>query len=300
MAVGDWPPAGAEAVDLDGFYADLLESGFAYGPLFRGLRAVWRTDEEVFAEAVLPEDAGSDPRSFGLHPALMDAALHAVGLGGLVGEVGEARLPYAWSGVRLHASGAGALRVRLKRVGQEAVSLTMTDSTGLPVVSVDSLALRIVSADQVGGGNAATGPDSLFELDWTPLPTSPVPTGSVRVAVLSSAGASRFAAASGDAGATFHRTLADLREQVARGEVARPELVLLECAGEAGRTAGVGADAVRSLVGDTLAVVQEWVDDEAFLDSQLVVVTAGAVGVGSGSDVVDLGGAAVWGLVRSA
>ncbi|MEV6979266.1 type I polyketide synthase, partial [Kitasatospora sp. NPDC093806] len=300
VMAGAWPPVGAEAVDLDGFYPDLLESGFAYGPLFRGLRAVWRTEDEVFAEAVLPEDAGSDPRAFGLHPALMDSALHAVGLGGLVGEVGEARLPYAWSGVRLHASGAGALRVRLTRAGREAVSLTMTDADGLPVVSVDSLALRVVSADQVGGGNAAGAPDSLFELDWMPLPTAPVPTDSVRVAVLGSADVSRFAPASGTSGATFHPTLADLREQVARGEVARPELVLLECTGATGRTGDAGADAVRALVGDTLSALQEWVADESFLDSRLVVVTAGAVGVGSGSDVVDLGGAAVWGLVRSA
>ncbi|MDH6145477.1 acyl transferase domain-containing protein/acyl carrier protein, partial [Kitasatospora sp. GP30] len=299
VAVGEWPPAGAEAVDLDGFYADLLESGFAYGPLFRGLRAVWRTDDEVFAEAVLPEDAGSDPRAFGLHPALMDAALHAVGLGGLVGEVGEARLPYAWSGVRLHASGAAALRVRLKRVGQEAVSLDMTDSAGLPVVSVESLALRVVSADQLGAGDAAAA-NSLYGLDWTPLPTAPVLAGSAPVAVVGSAGAAWFADASGNSDVTFHQTLAELRERVVRGEVARPELVFLGCSGEAGGTTAMSPDAVRSLLTDTLTVVQDWVDDEVFLDAQLVVVTRGAVGVESGSDVVDLAGAAVWGLVRSA
>nr|WP_267286789.1 SDR family NAD(P)-dependent oxidoreductase [Kitasatospora acidiphila] len=300
VAVGEWPPASAEAVDLDGFYADLLESGFAYGPLFRGLRAVWRTDDEVFAEAVLPEDAGSDPRAFGLHPALMDAALHAVGLGGLVGEVGEARLPYAWSGVRLHASGAAALRVRLKRVGQEAVSLDMTDSAGLPVVSVESLALRVVSADQLGAGDAAAAANSLYGLDWTPLPTSPVPADPERVAVVGSAGAAWFADASDNSDVTFHQTLAELRERVVRGEVARPELVFLGCDGEGGETAAVSPDAVRSLLTDTLTVVQDWVDDEVFLDAQLVVVTRGAVGVESGSDVVDLAGAAVWGLVRSA
>ncbi|MDW4903684.1 polyketide synthase dehydratase domain-containing protein, partial [Streptomyces californicus] len=67
----EWPPAGAEAVDLAGFY-----EGLEYGPEFQGLRAAWRRGEEVFAEVAV-EDAGG----FGLHPVLLDSALHAIGAG---------------------------------------------------------------------------------------------------------------------------------------------------------------------------------------------------------------------------
>ncbi|MBO1420439.1 polyketide synthase dehydratase domain-containing protein, partial [Streptomyces sp. FH025] len=69
----EWPPAGAEAVDLDGFYPALAESGLAYGPAFQGVRAAWRRGEELFAEVALPD--GVSAAGFGLHPALLDAAL---------------------------------------------------------------------------------------------------------------------------------------------------------------------------------------------------------------------------------
>ncbi|MFI1770031.1 type I polyketide synthase, partial [Streptomyces sp. NPDC020800] len=65
----EWPPAGAQVVDLDGFYDGLAELGVGYGPVFQGLRAAWRKGEEVFAEVVLPEGVKSE--GFGLHPALL-------------------------------------------------------------------------------------------------------------------------------------------------------------------------------------------------------------------------------------
>ncbi|MER7975135.1 acyltransferase domain-containing protein, partial [Streptomyces sp. NPDC096080] len=71
-----WPPADAESVDLDGFYDGLAEAGFGYGPAFRGLRAVWRRGEETFAEVALDAGPAGDAAQFGLHPALLDAALH--------------------------------------------------------------------------------------------------------------------------------------------------------------------------------------------------------------------------------
>ena len=71
-----WPPAGAEPVDLTGLYDRLADRGYEYGPAFQGLRAAWRRGDEVFAEVALPADV-PDAQAFGLHPALLDAALHA-------------------------------------------------------------------------------------------------------------------------------------------------------------------------------------------------------------------------------
>ncbi|MGC5409837.1 polyketide synthase dehydratase domain-containing protein, partial [Streptomyces sp. DT225] len=100
---------------MDGLYEELAGLGLAYGPVFRGLVAAWRLAGEVFAEVALPEDAAADAARFGLHPALFDAALHAIALGDLVPapEPGKPYLPFAWSGVRLHAAGATRLRVRI-------------------------------------------------------------------------------------------------------------------------------------------------------------------------------------------
>ncbi|MEE1781407.1 polyketide synthase dehydratase domain-containing protein, partial [Streptomyces sp. SP17BM10] len=49
-----WPPAGAEALPVDGAYERMAEAGFGYGPVFRGLRAAWRRGDELFAEVALP------------------------------------------------------------------------------------------------------------------------------------------------------------------------------------------------------------------------------------------------------
>ncbi|MEU4303870.1 polyketide synthase dehydratase domain-containing protein, partial [Kitasatospora aureofaciens] len=81
-----WPPQGAEELAIDGLYADFADGGFVYGPLFQGLRGVWRSGDEVFAEVALPEDGAGEAGRFGLHPALLDAALHALGVGGLLPE----------------------------------------------------------------------------------------------------------------------------------------------------------------------------------------------------------------------
>ncbi|WP_459171124.1 acyltransferase domain-containing protein, partial [Streptomyces scabiei] len=111
----NWPPD-AEAVDLTEWYDALAAQGFGYGPAFRGLRAAWRRGTEVFAELALPEEQATAAAGYGLHPALLDAALHAIELGALPGGDGT-RLPFAWSGVCLDTAGATAARVRLAPAG---------------------------------------------------------------------------------------------------------------------------------------------------------------------------------------
>ncbi|MBK3638902.1 polyketide synthase dehydratase domain-containing protein, partial [Streptomyces sp. MBT97] len=76
--LGVWPPAGGVRVDVQDFYERVGDAGYEYGPAFRGVRSAWRVGEEVFAEVALPEEQARDAGRFGLHPALLDAALHPV------------------------------------------------------------------------------------------------------------------------------------------------------------------------------------------------------------------------------
>ncbi|WUB43691.1 type I polyketide synthase [Streptomyces griseorubiginosus] len=161
-----WPPRDAVPVDLTGRYEDLAEQGFGYGPAFQGLRAVWVRGDEVFAELRLPDDRTEDARAFGLHPALLDSALHALELGALPG-TGEPRLPFAWSGVRLFATGCAAARVRLAPVGPDTVTIDVADSSGAPVASVAALAVRTVTAEQLGAADGRTH-EALFQVEWAP------------------------------------------------------------------------------------------------------------------------------------
>ncbi len=160
----EWPPAGADELTVDDFYAAMGDGGLHYGPLFRGLRAAWRRDGEVFAEVRLPEPG--TPTGYGIHPALLDAALHPAGAA-FEGDSPTAVLPFSWNGVTLHAQGAAVLRVRLVAAGDNAVSLSAVDETGSPVVTVESLVSRPVSAQQF---NDPTH-NALFHVDWTPVRT---------------------------------------------------------------------------------------------------------------------------------
>ncbi|MER5786719.1 beta-ketoacyl synthase N-terminal-like domain-containing protein, partial [Streptomyces mobaraensis] len=87
-----WPPAGAVPVEVDTLYDDLADLGLEYGPVFQGLTAAWQLDGDIYAEISLPDDAHLDVARFGLHPALLDAALHAIALGGFL-PAGQPHLP---------------------------------------------------------------------------------------------------------------------------------------------------------------------------------------------------------------
>ncbi|HSK04381.1 MAG TPA: beta-ketoacyl synthase N-terminal-like domain-containing protein, partial [Kofleriaceae bacterium] len=153
-----WPPAGAEPVDTSGMYASLAARGLRYGPAFQGLRRVWRRGDEVFAEVELPGSVAT--AGYGLHPALMDAAQHALGASGLIGD--EVRLPFGFTGVTLHAVGAASpsrLRARLTRRAEDAVAVALADPSGLPVATVASLVLRPLR-------ESAELP---FQVSWAPI-----------------------------------------------------------------------------------------------------------------------------------
>jgi acyl transferase domain-containing protein/NADPH:quinone reductase-like Zn-dependent oxidoreductase len=168
-----WPPQGAVAVDVDGFY-DVMAAGagFGYGPVFQGVQAVWRDGSGVYADVVLPESGVALVDMLGIHPALLDAALHPSGFvlgdGESDGEASGPRLPFAWSGVELFAVGATTLRVAIRPDG-EGITVQATDGTGAPVAVVRSLMLRAVSAEQLSPTGHAD--DALFAVEWTALPS---------------------------------------------------------------------------------------------------------------------------------
>ncbi|NJP30386.1 MULTISPECIES: polyketide synthase dehydratase domain-containing protein, partial [unclassified Microbispora] len=106
---------------------------------------------------------------------LFDAAVHLPAWAGLA-EVpeGQNRLPFAWNGVRLHATGATDLRVRVKLGDSGSLSLQAADPTGAPVASIDTLTARLVSAEQLKVSGSAEE-NTLFRVEWSPLDPVPAP-----------------------------------------------------------------------------------------------------------------------------
>ncbi|MFF7656837.1 SDR family NAD(P)-dependent oxidoreductase [Streptomyces sp. NPDC007983] len=289
-----WPPAGATEVPVDGLYDWLTTSGFAYGPVFQGLKAAWQHGDHVYAEVRLPDSARAEADLFGLHPALLDAALHAVGIGSLLEDTEHGRLPFSWSGVRLHAVGASALRVRLSPAGQDTVAVLVTDESGAPVASVDALLLRPVSPEQVTSARGAFY-DALFRVEWTP---APVPSNTTVVAgqwALLGDDSPELAAALPTAAG--YADLTALGEAVTGGAPV-PQAVVAPFFAQADGLSTQAA--VRDALHRALELVQDWLADDRFEGSRLVIATRGAVATAADADTEDLAHAPLWGLLRSA
>ncbi|MFJ3025603.1 type I polyketide synthase [Streptomyces tendae] len=294
-ADASWPPAGATELDVAGSYERLAALGYHYGSAFTGLRRAWRTGDQVFAEAELPEPLAADAVRFGLHPALMDTGQHSLAIDRLGSQGAEpdnpgVQAPFLWSGVRLLASGASALRLVFSPTGPSSWSVDGFDTTGRPVLRIDSLVAREVSAEQLRDAGTAHA-DALFELGWVPCGPAEAGSGAGAeepIGWVVPSGPTRTAPAEDEhtVGAWLHPDLAALGAAV-DGGAPLPELVVLRVPG--GRALESTVDSVHTAVNGTLRVLQDWFTDSRWERSRLVVVTDGG-----------LVGAAVGGLVRSA
>ena len=289
-----WPPAGSTMIPVDGFYADRPASGLAYGPLFQGLRAVWVRGDDVFGEIALP--AGTDGSGFGIHPALLDAALHVSAFSpATAGFAGAAVVPFAWRDVSLYATGATALRVRVSpgRLAGE-VSLALSDETGAPVATIGGVVLRPVAA----AGLTTGGDDALFHVEWS------------AVAVAEQPGVATYAIAGGPAQIIGGREVpalnpgaagsAETGTRAANGAgatAALPDVLVLPVHAAGDPDAPLPAR-VHDVTTRLLRELQYWLADGRAETSRVAVLTRDAVPAGGGH--TDLEASAVWGLVRAA
>ncbi len=175
-----WPPPGAEPIEVAYLYDLFAEHGLQYGPAFQGLRAAWRDGEHIYAEVSLPEEQAQEAERFGIHPALLDAALHGVALAAIDG-AGELKLPFAWSGVSLQAEGARELRVRLV-LGGETVAMEVADGGGAPVARVGSLSLRPLNPAQMQAPGQGT--KGLLGLEWAEVALAETDAAPAEVEIL--------------------------------------------------------------------------------------------------------------------
>ncbi|WP_435178370.1 type I polyketide synthase [Actinacidiphila sp. bgisy145] len=270
-----WPPSGAAAVPVEGLYEQLAEAGYEYGPLFQGLRAAWRDGEQVYADVVLPDDDAGSSQGFGVHPALLDAALHGSLLEAKAGS--QVGLPFSWSGIRTGTASGPRARVMITPAGDSAFRIDITDDQGAVIAAVDAVAFRPVDQAQLERSQG-NGPDSLFTVEWVPV--RPADGAPPAVALLG-----------GLAGAGEPFTdLAALTAAVAAGTAVPDVVVAAVPADPDGSAHGVAAR--------TLELVQAWLGAEQLAQARLVLATRGALS--TGGEAPDVAAAAAWGLVRSA
>ncbi|WP_031051277.1 type I polyketide synthase, partial [Streptomyces sp. NRRL F-5650] len=271
---GTWPPADAIPADTAALYAELFAADELFGTALQGLRRAWHTGDDIYAEVELPEQAveGLAPRA-----VLLESVCHAWRLAdsGGPGTAGALE-PAVWRGVRVRAGGPGTatgrdtahdariVRVLLSPAAEGTLRVRATDAEGIPLLGVDQVELRPVTAARLRSAGA-TAARSLYEVSWerrafdelAPTPSSILWDGT--------------------------RSAEDIEAAVADGV----RLVLLDAAtlDTHGRQESDGEhlpQRVLEAVTAALARVQEWLADEALVDARLVVVTRGAVAVSGG------------------
>jgi acyl transferase domain-containing protein/acyl carrier protein len=296
-----WPPEGGEPLDVEELYDQLAKRGLDLGSSMQSLRAAWSRDQELFAEVSLSEEEVTDAVRFGVHPALLAAALlpTSVTSEGL-------RMSHVWSDVSLQGAGASSLRVQLSPAESDTILLSVSDSDGAPVLS-GSVTLREASAESLARAGLSTRHESLFSIQWSPVGIAQ--PRQRRVAVL---GHDRGPLARALANASFEvETYEDL-DSLAQAHVTRTsngngggsqqlgsdEIVLLEA--DALDRSRDTAELAHATAHRTLAFLQEWLSDQRFSAARLAIVTQCAVAARPGEQVQGLADSVAWGLVRSA
>nr|WP_243769089.1 type I polyketide synthase [Streptomyces cyanogenus] len=287
----EWPPPAAVAVEVDDVYARLSDMGLDYGSVFQGLQAAWRGGDEVYAEVGLAHEVGT--AGFGVHPALLDSALHvsAIGLSG-ASEPQPTRLPFSWSGVTLHSTGATALRVRLSRTGEDTLTLTATDPSGKPVVAVEMLTVRPVTADQLAVGDPALR-NALWELEWVPAEPAP-PPGTPRVAILGTP-----LPHDPDHPIPTYANLTDLTHALTEQNHPTPDILLTTLPPTDPTNPNPLPD-THHLTQHTLTLTQDFLTNPHLTHTQLTVITHHANTTTHDTHTPNLPHATTWGLLRTA
>ncbi|TQC49276.1 SDR family NAD(P)-dependent oxidoreductase [Rhodococcus sp. WS4] len=260
-----WPPADATPIEVRGLYGLLDEAGYGYGPTFRGLRAAWRRGDELFGEVRLGgEDPAAAVTGYGIHPAVLDAALHVIALGTADTGARDIRLPFAWGNVQLHAVGATALRVHITTTGPERYRVAAYDGAGNPVLTAESLALRSLGDTGPLAGTRAVG-DDLYRVEWMPIGSSTTATAD----------------------------LMPLGEALAGGDHTGR---VLWWSGEPGDDPEVPGRA-HAAAEAALRAVRSWLGDDRLADTRLLVTTRLAMAIRENEPVDDVSAAPVWGFI---
>lgn len=149
------PTGEAIIADVASLYDDLAASGLGYGPTFR---VASRIRLRGGAAEVDVTGGVGDTRCV-LDPALLDAALHAVGFTTAMPDDEFGRVPFAWTDVEASIDApAGPLTVTVLPVGDATVALRVADASGVVVSSVGSVSLLPISAADVA--------PPLHRVDW--------------------------------------------------------------------------------------------------------------------------------------
>ncbi|HEX6242352.1 MAG TPA: polyketide synthase dehydratase domain-containing protein, partial [Polyangiales bacterium] len=278
---------------LTEFYPALRARGLEYGAAFQGLTELRRAGEVAYGRALLPEALRAGAETYGVHPALLDAALHPLFALGLE----ELALPFAFSEVRLLAAGAHELRTRVeRRAGRDGmhVRVHVSDGLGQPVLAIESLSVRPARAEQLRASQPGRS-EELYRIALVPVHAETREPR--RVVLLTQTGSALADTLRVPTYAELDTLLAQLMDQAA------PDCLVVDAtcvAGVVNDAASDLASAAQRVAAWGLGLLQRHFAEPRLAQSELLFVTRAATGSGPDWDVQQLACAPLWGLLRAA
>ena len=288
------PPREAEPFDVSALYSDLAALGYGYGPTFQGIKEGWHVGEEVWARATLPETVTKSAIRYGLHPALLDSAMHSLLLTQrLKNKTGDDLfVPYEAERLSLWEEGLSEIWVRVAAFemgdGEFWASLDIYNADGVNVGRLERLHARRMDRAELRR-LAAAGVDRFqFDVRWQQVDTANVEVG----------GSWGLLCPAGDV-AWARQVKADL----SRGGIQVIKVADLEDAADLdGLICLWDAEAddlpqVHELAAKALTLIQETVD--VGFQPPVAWITRNAVGTSADDPVSGIGAAPLWGLTRT-
>jgi len=278
----------ADPVATSSIYARLIALGMVHGPSFQGLRSVARGRGEALAEVALPE--GLSGEGYGVHPALLDAALQTI-FGALDAPVAEAMMPFELGRLVVHTAGVSSAFVHATVASQRAdgivADVKLADVTGEVIAEIDRLTLRRRDPSAIERHDAAPLADAFYRLDWQASQAPGLAKATGTWAVVSMGDGSRVGGL-----ADALRALEANCQTVDVAELSSVAAQNVVCvwSGDGGPGAAMGAAI------DGLAIVRALADRKD--PPRLWWVTTCAVAVAAG-EVVAVAGSPIWGLGRT-
>ncbi|MBZ4422804.1 type I polyketide synthase [Myxococcus sp. RHSTA-1-4] len=169
-------------VAREAYYEALASRGVTYGPLFQGVRQVWRGRSEALGHVRLPERLAAKDSAYRIHPVLLDACFQVVAAavsGEDAGAHSGPAVPVSLECLRIHERPGAEVfchvRPRAGQQGQGAAldfDIVLMDASGR--LLVEALGLRMQRLE-VSAAERDTR-ELFFGLEWrqAPAPAEPV------------------------------------------------------------------------------------------------------------------------------
>jgi len=166
---------GASPVDIDAYQSRMRAVGLEYGPSFRALIAASRSEGEARGELRLPSGDSLASR-LSVHPGLLDAAFHLIGLALPDTDVEGFFLPVGYERVEFGApagrEATARVRIRTNDANRVVADVSVWCMDGAPALRVTGLQVRPVTRSQFRAAIGASDAPQLLRTDWRALDTT--------------------------------------------------------------------------------------------------------------------------------